>query len=63
MLESLIQYLRAALPQMREAYTNLGRELDMARAFLDIHKVRMGTRPRLCDRRGRAPQVPAPSRR
>ncbi|MFZ3321733.1 MAG: histidine kinase [Usitatibacter sp.] len=44
MLESLIQYLRAALPQMREAYTNLGRELDMARAFLDIHKVRMGTR-------------------
>ena len=44
MLESLIQYLRAALPQMREAYTNLGRELDMARAFLDINKVRMGPR-------------------
>src|SRR5688572_25991932 len=44
MLESLIQYLRAALPQMREGTTTLGRELDMARAFLDIHRVRMGSR-------------------
>ena len=44
MLESLIQYLRAALPQMREAATNLGREVDMARAFLEIHRVRMGSR-------------------
>jgi len=43
-LESLIKYLRAALPQMRETATNLGRELDMARAFLEIHQVRMGTR-------------------
>jgi hypothetical protein len=44
MLASLIHYLRAALPQMRESATNLGRELDMARAFLEIHRVRMGTR-------------------
>ena len=44
MLESLIQYLRAALPQMREASTTLRRELEMARAFLEIHRVRMGTR-------------------
>jgi len=44
MLESLIQYLRAALPQMREATTTLGREVDMARAFLEIHRVRMGGR-------------------
>jgi sensor histidine kinase YesM len=44
MLESLIQYLRAALPQMREGATNLGREVDMARAYLDIHRVRMGSR-------------------
>ena len=43
-LESLIQYLRAALPQMREGATNLGREVDMARAFLEIHRVRMGSR-------------------
>jgi signal transduction histidine kinase len=44
MLDSLIQYLRAALPQMREGTTTLGREIDMARAFLDIHCVRMGSR-------------------
>jgi hypothetical protein len=44
MLDSLIQYLRAALPQMREAATNLGREVDMARAFLEINRVRMGSR-------------------
>jgi sensor histidine kinase YesM len=44
MLESLIQYLRAAMPQMREESTNLGRETDMARAFLEIHKMRMGSR-------------------
>ncbi len=43
-LESLIQYLRAALPQMREAATDLGREIAMARAFLEIHQVRMGSR-------------------
>ena len=44
MLESLIQYLRAALPQMREDSTTVGREVDMARAFLDIHRMRMGSR-------------------
>jgi len=44
MLESLIQYLRVAVPQMRESTTNLGRELDMARAFLEINRVRMGSR-------------------
>jgi hypothetical protein len=44
MLDSLIHYLRAALPQMREGATNLGRELDMARAFLEIQRVRMGSR-------------------
>ena len=44
MLDSLIHYLRAALPQMREGATTLGREIDMARAFLDIHRVRMGSR-------------------
>ena len=43
-LDSLIRYLRAAMPQMRESTTNLGRELDMARAFLEINRVRMGTR-------------------
>ena len=44
MLASLIKYLRAALPQMREVSTTLGREVEMAVAFLDIHRIRMGTR-------------------
>ena len=44
MLDSLIRYLRAALPQMRESATNLGREVEMARAFLEINRVRMGSR-------------------
>jgi signal transduction histidine kinase len=44
MLDSLIEYLRAALPQMRESTTNLGREIDMAKAFLEINRVRMGAR-------------------
>jgi sensor histidine kinase YesM len=43
-LESLITYLRAALPEMREGGTTLGREADMARAFLEIQQIRMGKR-------------------
>jgi hypothetical protein len=46
MLDSLIRYLRAALPQMRDPHTTLGREVDMARAFLEIQGVRMGSRLR-----------------
>ncbi|MEO8103346.1 MAG: histidine kinase [Betaproteobacteria bacterium] len=44
MLESLITYLRAALPEMREGGTTLGREADMARAYLEIQQLRMGPR-------------------
>ena len=46
MQRSLIQYLRAVLPQMREtaAATNLGREADMVRAYLDLLKMRMEER-------------------
>jgi LytS/YehU family sensor histidine kinase len=44
MLESLIQYLRAALPRMREDSTTVGREAEMAKAFLEIHRMRMGSR-------------------
>jgi len=55
-LASLIKYLRAALPQMREASTNLGREVDMARAFLEIQQVRMG--PRLAFRKHRCSMTP-----
>ncbi|HXA48534.1 MAG TPA: histidine kinase [Burkholderiaceae bacterium] len=46
MQRSLILYLRAVLPQMREtaAITNLGREADMVRAYLDLLKMRMEER-------------------
>jgi signal transduction histidine kinase len=43
-LTSLIRYLRAALPQMREGGTTLGREVELARAYLEIQAVRMGSR-------------------
>ena len=43
-LESLITYLRAALPEMREDGTTLGRETAMAQAYLDIQRLRMGPR-------------------
>ena len=43
-LDSLITYLRAALPEMREGGTTLGREADMARAYLEIQQLRMGSR-------------------
>lgn len=44
MQKNLIQYLRAALPQMRESSTTLGREVELVRAYLDILKVRMEER-------------------
>lgn len=46
-LESLITYLRAALPEMREGGTTLGREADMAKAYLEIQQIRMGPRLQL----------------
>ncbi len=46
MQRSLIQYLRAVLPQMRDntLITNLGREVDMVRAYLNLLKMRMEER-------------------
>jgi signal transduction histidine kinase len=46
MQHSLIQYLRAVLPQIRESapVTNLGREADMVKAYLDLLKMRMEER-------------------
>lgn len=46
MQRSLIQYLRAVLPQMRETNlsSNLGREVDMVTAYLDLLKMRMEER-------------------
>jgi hypothetical protein len=44
MQKNLIQYLRAALPQMREGSTTLGKELALVRAYLEILRVRMEDR-------------------
>ncbi|MEC5164251.1 MULTISPECIES: sensor histidine kinase [unclassified Janthinobacterium] len=46
MQRSLIQYLRAVLPQIREnaVITNLGREADMVQAYLNLLKMRMEER-------------------
>jgi sensor histidine kinase YesM len=44
MLSSLIRYLRAALPSMRQSGSTLERELELARSFLTILKMRMGDR-------------------
>jgi hypothetical protein len=46
MQKNLIQYLRAALPQMREGSTTLGKEMVLCRAYLEILKVRMEDRLR-----------------
>ena len=43
-IHDLADYLRAALPCMRETGSTLGRELALAQAYLRILKVRMGER-------------------
>ena len=44
MLGNLIMYLRHSLPRTEEAMSTLGTELERARAYLDILKIRMGPR-------------------
>ena len=44
MLDDLIAYLRAALPHLRESSSTLGKEAALARAYLDIVRVRLGER-------------------
>jgi len=44
MLQHLSRYLGAALPQMRESRSTLGRELALTVAYLNIQKIRMGDR-------------------
>ena len=44
MQKNLIQYLRAALPQMRQASSTLGQEMALCRSYLEILKVRMDDR-------------------
>ena len=42
MLDHLIHYLRTALPEMRAEGSTLGREGELARAYLEIMRLRMG---------------------
>jgi signal transduction histidine kinase len=59
MLDRMIDYLRIALPSLRDASQTLGNELELARAYLDIQRIRLGPRlefeidvdPILLDRR------------
>ena len=44
MLDSLIGYLRAAMPRIRDTSSTLGQELGLARAYLAIVAVRLGDR-------------------
>jgi signal transduction histidine kinase len=44
MLGHLLHYLRAALPQLRRASTTLGQEVELAEAYLNILRMRMGAR-------------------
>jgi sensor histidine kinase YesM len=44
MLGHLLAYLRAALPQLRVPSTTLGREIELAEAYLNILRMRMGER-------------------
>jgi hypothetical protein len=44
MLGNFVAYLRAALPQMRRGETTLEQEVDLARAYLEVLQVRMGSR-------------------
>src|SRR5205085_1593361 len=40
----LIQYLRNALPKMRESVSTVGQEVELVRAYLSILQMRMGER-------------------
>lgn len=44
MLSELIAYLRAAMPKMRDTSSTLAQELELARAYLAIVRVRLGDR-------------------
>jgi signal transduction histidine kinase len=43
-IDSLMRYLRTAMPQVRNARGCLGDEMELVRAYLDLYRIRMGTR-------------------
>ncbi len=45
-LKSLIDYLRAAVPRLRESSTTLGQEVDLVKAYLEVMHMRMPDRLR-----------------
>jgi hypothetical protein len=47
MLDDLIAYLRAAMPLMRDTSSTVGQEVELARAYLDIVRLRLGNRLRV----------------
>ena len=44
MLDDLIAYLRAAMPHMRDTSSTVAQEVDLARAYLDIARLRLDGR-------------------
>ena len=44
MLADMLLYLESALPRLRDENPTLGREMELARAYLAVHQVRMGGR-------------------
>ncbi|MGE5170097.1 MAG: sensor histidine kinase [Rudaea sp.] len=44
MLDDLIAYLRAAMPHMRDTASTVEREIELARAYLDIARLRLDER-------------------
>lgn len=44
MLGHLIQYLRSSLPRTEDSLSTLGDELELTRAYLEILRIRMGSR-------------------
>jgi hypothetical protein len=44
MLDDLIAYLRAAMPRMRDTSSTVAQEIELARAYLDIVRIRLGDR-------------------
>jgi len=47
MLDDLIAYLRAAMPLMRDTSSTVGQEVELARAYLDIVRLRLDDRLRV----------------
>jgi two-component sensor histidine kinase len=43
-IESLMRYLRIAMPGVRSATGSLGDEMELVRAYLDLYRMRMGSR-------------------